>query len=398
MSDLERVTAMVVEDNIQVRNLVASVLRQVGVGNILRANNGMEAIELLREVRNNPAKIGCSEVDIIISDWHMEPVDGGTLLRWIRRHKESPDKMLPFFILTGDCNEEMVMSVRDLGVSEFIAKPFRIDQFIEHIQGAVKDDRRFVASPGYFGPDRRRRAEPFKGEERRGTAKDKAKFFEPPRRLFSKAGGALDITPDQIMAAVEEVESLQMEFTDQVKADLERLEAIFEQAKAEASEEARAAIVQGMAPICHELRGQGGVFGYMLISVVADSLHLIASSILAVPKDALDLLRTHLDLMKAIIREEITGDGGALGPELMDSLHHANVGFIDKKENEALVTREFIRKARLGTAMFGTAARQLMAAQTEGRGEDAKDGKSDTPVESSPDVDTQSETKAAAAG
>lgn len=369
MSDLERVTAMVVEDNIQVRNLVVSVLRQVGVGNILRANNGMEAIEILRDVRNNPTKVGASEVDIIIADWHMEPVDGGTLLRWIRRHRESPDKMLPFFVITGDCDEEMVTTARDLGVSEFIAKPFRMDQFIEHIQGAVKDDRRFVAAPGYFGPDRRRKGDDHKGEERRGTAKEKAKFFEPPRRLFSKSGGSLNITPDQIMAAMEEVESMQMEFTDQVNEDLSKLEAIYEQTKAEPSEEGRAVIVQGMAPICHELRGQGGVFGYMLISVVADSLHLIASSILAVPKDALDLLRTHLDLMKAIIREEIAGDGGALGPELMESLHHANVSFIDKKENERLVTREFIRKARLGTAMFGTAARQLMAAQAESKAE-----------------------------
>ena len=65
MSGLERVTAMIVEDNVQVRNLVVSVLRQVGVGNILRANNGLEAIETFKEIRNNPAKVGVSEVDIV---------------------------------------------------------------------------------------------------------------------------------------------------------------------------------------------------------------------------------------------------------------------------------------------------------------------------------------------
>ena len=360
MSNLERVTALVVEDNMQIRNLVVSVLRQVGIGNILRANNGLEAIEIMREIRTNPAKVGVSEVDIIIADWHMEPVDGGTLLRWIRRHKESPDKMLPYFIITGDCDEEMVTMARDLGVSEFIAKPFRIDQFMAHIQGAVKDDRRFVASPGYFGPDRRRKEEAV-GDDRRGTGKDKAKFFEPPRRLFSKGGGELVVTPEQIMAAVEEVEALQDEFTDLVGKDIDRLEEIFAQAKTQSSEEERAATVQAMAPICHELRGQGGVFGYMLISVVADSLHLISSSILGVPDDALQLLRTHLDLLRAILREDIKGDGGVLGPELMSSLQKANVSFVDKKENERLVTREFIRKARQGTAVFGTVARQFQA-------------------------------------
>lgn len=389
MSDLERVTALVVEDNIQVRNLVAGVLRQVGVGNILRANNGMEAIELLREIRLNPARIGVSEVDIIIADWHMDPVNGGTLLRWIRRHRDSPDKMLPFFMLTGDCGEDMVKTARDLGVSEFIAKPFRIDQFIEHIEGAVKDDRRFVAAPGYFGPDRRRRREAFEGEDKRGTAKNTAKFFEPPRRLFYKSGGNLQVTPDRITAAAEEVEGLQADFIELASEDLAKLQAIYDQAKAEQSEEARAAIVQTMAPICHELRGQGGVFGYMLISVVADSLHLIVSSILAVPNDALGLLRTHLDLLRAILREDIKGDGGALGPELMESLHHANVSFVDKKENEKLVTREFIDKAKLGTAMFGTAARQMMAMRSMEA--TASAGTQDTAADSLPSPEAEAE-------
>lgn len=383
MSGLERVTAMIVEDNVQVRNLVVSVLRQVGVGNILRANNGLEAIETFKEIRNNPAKVGVSEVDIVIADWHMEPVDGGTLLRWIRRHKDSPDKMLPFFVLTGACDEEMVTAARDLGVSEFIAKPFRIDQFIAHIMGAVKDDRRFVAAPGYFGPDRRRREEPVE-DDRRGSGTEKAKFFDAPRRMFSKSGGSLQVAPEQIAAAIEEVENLQSDFTVLAGEDFARLESIYEMAKGQESEEGRAAIVQTMAPICHEMRGQGGVFGYMLISVVADSLFQISSSILAVPEDALKLLRTHLDLLKAILREDIQGDGGALGPELMSSLQYANISFVEKKENERLVTREFIRKAKLGSAMFGTAARQFAAAQG-------------TPEDDAAETDAATATAAAAA-
>lgn len=360
MSNLERVTVLVVEDSRQVRNIVISILRQVGVGNILRASDGAEAVNILRDIRNNPGKVGASEIDLIIADWHMEPVDGGTLLRWVRRHKESPDKMMPFFVLTGDCDEDMVVTARDLGVSEFIGKPFRIDQFISHIEGAVKDDRRFVSAPGYFGPDRRRKVEPVE-DDQRGTSTDKAKFFEAPRRLFSKSGGSLNVSPEEIESAVSEVESMQSEFSDWITKDFESLEEIYVKAKASDSEEERTALVKSMAPICHELRGQGGLFGYMLISVVADSLHQISRSILGVPNDALKLLKTHLDLMKAIIREDIQGDGGALGPELMSSLQFANASFVEKKENELLVTRDFVLKARQGSVMFGAAARQMAA-------------------------------------
>ena len=101
MSDLSRITVLVVEDALEIRALLVSVMRQIGVGNILRAGDGMEATELIREMRHNPIKVGASEIDIIISDWVMSPVDGGTLLRWVRRHKESPDPFMPFFIISG---------------------------------------------------------------------------------------------------------------------------------------------------------------------------------------------------------------------------------------------------------------------------------------------------------
>ena len=62
MSGLRSTTILVVEDQLQIRGLLASVLRTFGVGNILRASNGAEAIEMLRTVSRDPASAGASRV------------------------------------------------------------------------------------------------------------------------------------------------------------------------------------------------------------------------------------------------------------------------------------------------------------------------------------------------
>ena len=345
MSDLSRITVLVVEDALEIRSLLVSVMRQIGVGNILRAGDGMDATELMREMRHNPIKVGAAEIDIIISDWVMSPVDGGTLLRWVRRHKESPDPFMPFFIISGYSDEERITIARDLGVSDFIVKPFRIDDIIEHVQAAVRDERRYVKAPGYFGPDRRRKVVPV-AEDRRDEANSTATFFEPPRRLFTKVGGELTIDPALIEQAQQEIESLQESFVNWVQNDLDQLDQAYALARASNGKNGQASALQTICRTSHELRGQGGVFGYPLISVVAESLFRLSNTVTTIPDDGLTLIRTHIDLLKAIVREDISGNDDVVDPELISSLEVANLNFINNPENKRLVNRDFARLAQ----------------------------------------------------
>jgi DNA-binding response OmpR family regulator len=347
MDGLERVTVLVVEDCLQIRNLLASVMKRIGVGIVLRASDGLEAIELLKEIQKNPVKVGASEVDLIIADWVMEPVDGLTLLRWVRRHKESPDHFLPFYMMSAHSETDRVKAARDLGVTEFITKPFRIDDICAHVQATVKDTRKFVKSPDYFGPNRRRRDIEVE-VDRRGEGENTAKFFEAPRKMFSKVGGDLKIDQRQVEQAIAEVEEAQDDFIDWARTDLGRLEAAYEQAKAMQDPTARTAPSQDICRIAHEFRGQSGVFGYPLITVVAESLFRFTDNITGVPDDGLKLIRTHADLIGAILREDISGDGGDLGPALMESLKIACANFLDDPDHAKLVGGEFIRHAGTG--------------------------------------------------
>jgi DNA-binding response OmpR family regulator len=61
-----------------------------------------------------------------------------------------------------------VVEARDAGVTEFIAKPLSARTLLNRLNAVIYHPRAFVRTPSYFGPDRRRRADPaHKGPWRR---------------------------------------------------------------------------------------------------------------------------------------------------------------------------------------------------------------------------------------
>ncbi|NOZ43463.1 MAG: response regulator [Alphaproteobacteria bacterium] len=165
--DLSRVSILVVEDSQFIRSLVVNSLRVMGVGSIQSLEDGAQAIEFIKQVKDDPMRAGMMNIDLIISDWEMSPVDGMILLRWIRRHKESPDRFVPFLMLTGYSEPKRVHDARAMGVNEFMSKPFTVKALADKLFSIINKPRQFVHTASYFGPDRRRQMIPFDGVDRR---------------------------------------------------------------------------------------------------------------------------------------------------------------------------------------------------------------------------------------
>jgi DNA-binding response OmpR family regulator len=165
--DLQRLSILVVEDSMFIRSIVANSLKVMGVGQVSMVEDGGRAIDFLQLVKNEPMRAGVQSVDIVISNWEMSPVDGLMLLRWIRRHKDSPDRYMPFMFLTGFTDFHHIREARDLGAHEIMTKPFTMRTLAEKINGLIQRNRQFIHNKDYFGPDRRRQALPYAGAERR---------------------------------------------------------------------------------------------------------------------------------------------------------------------------------------------------------------------------------------
>ncbi|OIN87812.1 MAG: response regulator [Alphaproteobacteria bacterium CG1_02_46_17] len=155
---LDKISVLVVEDIHPMRNLLIGVLEALGVGRIYKAEHGGSGFAEFKKY--NP--------DIIITDWEMEPVSGFEMIHRIRNDPTSVNKTVPIILITGYSAKNRVIQARDMGVTEFLTKPFTGQDLAKRITHVINRPRDFVETPRFFGPDRRRRKiDDYEGPKRR---------------------------------------------------------------------------------------------------------------------------------------------------------------------------------------------------------------------------------------
>ncbi|MDA1309226.1 MAG: response regulator [Proteobacteria bacterium] len=161
---LQRLSVLIVDDNHNMRELVRTILQALGVVNIYEGRESEHAITKIRDF----------SIDLVVTDWVMEPKDGLDLVKWIRTSPDSPDNFLPIIMVTGHTEKARITEARDAGINEFMAKPISARALYRRLVSVIEHPRQFVRPGSYFGPDRRRKVEPFAGADRRGDDGNKA--------------------------------------------------------------------------------------------------------------------------------------------------------------------------------------------------------------------------------
>lgn len=147
--DFSELKVLIAEDNQYMRGVIREILRSFSFEreHIREVPSGAAAIEALRY----------SPVDFMITDLRMTPVNGLRLMRWVRRHEDSPNPHLPIIVCTGYTDPQHVEAARDAGANEILAKPISALACYDHIRTLIEAPRSFAEAEDYFGPDRRRR-------------------------------------------------------------------------------------------------------------------------------------------------------------------------------------------------------------------------------------------------
>lgn len=166
---LNKISILVVEDVVPMRKLMVSVLEEFGVGKIITADHGGTGFSQFQK--------HCP--DIVITDWSMEPIDGLEMIKMIRTHSASPNRLVPIILISGYSAVPRVTSARDQGVTEFLTKPFTGNDLAKRIAHIINKPRDFVETEKFFGPDRRRRkGEDYAGPKRREKESGEATLSE----------------------------------------------------------------------------------------------------------------------------------------------------------------------------------------------------------------------------
>ena len=129
---MDKTKILVVDDESRMRKLVKDFLVRQGY-TVLEAADGMEAMDYFYEDK---------DIALIILDVMMPKMDGWQVCREIRMHSK-----VPIIMLTARSEERDELQGFDLGVDEFISKPFspkilvaRVEAILRRTQGSGNTD------------------------------------------------------------------------------------------------------------------------------------------------------------------------------------------------------------------------------------------------------------------
>lgn len=125
MPKASTMTVLIVDDQQSMRGICKFILNQLGFKNVIEAKSGRDAL----------TKLESASVDLIISDWNMDDVDGLTLLKVIRKHPRT--NKMPFIMATGRGDKEQVKEAIACGVNNYVIKPFDAGTMKKKIEAVI---------------------------------------------------------------------------------------------------------------------------------------------------------------------------------------------------------------------------------------------------------------------
>jgi CheY-like chemotaxis protein len=156
--DLQKVCVLVVDDSGFMAKLLKTILRGLATGTVHECTSSADVMDCLREY----------QPDVVFLDLEMPGIDGLSVANQIRKSEDSPNPFVPIIMVTAHTKKANVVEARDVGVTEFLAKPVSARSVYERLAICIDAPRPFIKTSSYYGPDRRRHTDVvYDGLERR---------------------------------------------------------------------------------------------------------------------------------------------------------------------------------------------------------------------------------------
>ena len=103
---------LVVDDFSTMRRIIKNLLRDLGMTNVLEADDGQTALPILKQ----------GGIDFLVTDWNMPGMTGIDLLKEVR----SDPKLaaMPVLMVTAEAKKEQIIAAAQAGVNGYVVKPF----------------------------------------------------------------------------------------------------------------------------------------------------------------------------------------------------------------------------------------------------------------------------------
>ena len=116
---------LLVEDDANIRNLVATVLDTAGYQTILATS-----------CAGGKTLLGSYLPDLVILDLGLPDADGMDLLKFLRK-----DSLTPVIVLSARSNEADKIDALDAGANDYVTKPFSAGELLARVRAALRNSR-----------------------------------------------------------------------------------------------------------------------------------------------------------------------------------------------------------------------------------------------------------------
>ncbi|MGA0605879.1 response regulator [Phenylobacterium sp. VNQ135] len=146
--NLSKTVVLIIQNNQAELDILGQVFIGFGVKAIRKYLSLADAEEVARRV----------DFDLIVVDGDFEAGAGFEFVERLRRERDGRNRLAPILLVAGHTPQSQIYRARDCGANFVVAKPITPKVLFDRILWLVQDQREFVESAGYVGPDRRHKA------------------------------------------------------------------------------------------------------------------------------------------------------------------------------------------------------------------------------------------------
>lgn len=122
------VKILVVEDEAVMRTFVLNTLRRIGIQFIESCSDGASGLKLVESFKP----------DLVLTDIHMEPMDGLEFVRQLRAHPSVALRNTRVIFMSADTSPSTLNEAMPLGTYGYIVKPPRLETLRAKLELALK--------------------------------------------------------------------------------------------------------------------------------------------------------------------------------------------------------------------------------------------------------------------
>ncbi len=329
LSPLKNYRILVVDADLNLAQVLKTMLNDMGFSDVHLTRSGAEAIKLIHT----------QPFDFIITEWNTEQIDGIGLIEFIRRNPRSPNPTLPIIMLTGRAEQIDVTMARNYGINEYVIKPFTVKSIYSRLERLIEHPRSFVVSKGFVGPDRRVKDKKAETKEERRKRKnlpelkpkevskaivdssDAPKIWMPDFSLKMKLGKNIHlndfITEEILVQSQSAINSIMTDSLGWIKDNINDLKRLY----SGLSESSAPESVAEISNVLLTINSRAGTFGYTRAAQIVYFLYLFIRNNFNVKDEGHRLvIKKHIEVLQVIFGNQMSGDGGAVGEQIAKEL------------------------------------------------------------------------------